>query len=217
MILPKGALVIVISKKMRLVLGSASPRRYALLAQAGFVPDDVRTPDIDEKPHLGELPVPYAARMSTQKAEALMPVGKNELLLCADTIVACGRRILGKPQNRDEAESFLRLLSGRRHYVITNVQVNAQNRQRKKTVKTIVKIQPLTQKMIQTYLDCGEWRNKAGGYGVQGRAALFVSWISGSYSNIVGLPLYEVAHMLQSAGIKPAHCVDESRQEYAGT
>ena len=186
---------------MRLVLGSGSPRRLELLAQIGVVPDEVRAADIDETPAKGELPRPYCARMAREKAEALN-VAPDEVLLTADTTVAVGRRILGKPEDADECRRFLALMSGRRHKVVTAVAVRTPERTWLKDVVTTLRMRRLPDAEIESYLDTGDWRGKAGGYGIQGPAAAFIPWLQGSYSAVVGLPLAETAALLKAAGYR---------------
>lgn len=186
---------------MRLVLGSASRRRLELLRQLGIVPDDVLAPDIDETPHAGELPGAYCRRIARAKAEAL-PCEAEDVVLCADTTVALGRRILGKPANADEAAAFLRSLSGRRHRVLTGVAVKNGGSLRERISQSIVRFKRLSKSEIDSYLDGGDWRGKAGGYAIQGPAAAFIPWMQGSYSGIVGLPLHETATLLRSAGLR---------------
>lgn len=184
---------------MRLILGSGSPRRRELLAQIGVTPDEIRAPEIDETPLKGEQPRPYAMRMAEAKAAAT-PLGEGEVALCADTTVACGRRILGKPADAAEAERFLRLLSGRRHRVVSAVAVKRDERIRTRDVVTQVKFKRLSDEEIAGYLASGEWRGKAGGYAIQGAAGALIPWISGSFSAVVGLPLAETANLLRAAG-----------------
>lgn len=184
----------------RLILGSASPRRMELLAQLGLVPHAVRAPDIDEDPRPGELPRPYCARMAREKAAAL-PCGENEVVLCADTTVALGRRILGKPADAGEAAAFLLKLSGRRHRVITAVAVRRGERTWERVVETLVKVKSLSDAEVNTYLASGEWRGKAGAYGIQGRFGAFIPWLQGSFTGVVGLPIAETAQLLEAAGI----------------
>ncbi|MDW4551376.1 nucleoside triphosphate pyrophosphatase [Defluviimonas sp. D31] len=190
----------------RLILGSASPRRKDLLAQLGLEPDEIRAPDIDETPLNGELPRPYCARMAREKAEAL-PLGADEVVLCADTTVALGRRILGKPQSAGEAAEFLLKLSGRRHRVISAVAVRRGDRLWERAVETVVKVKPLSDMEINAYLASGEWQGKAGAYGIQGRFGAFIPWLQGSFTGVVGLPVAETAHLLEAAGID-IHGVD---------
>jgi len=185
---------------MRLILGSASPRRKELLAQIGLVPDDIRAPDIDETPLRGELPRPYCARMAREKALAV-PADADEVVLCADTTVALGRRILGKPADAGEAAEFLWALSGRRHRVITAVAVRRGERLWEREVETIVKVKPLSNAEVNGYLASDEWQGKAGAYGIQGRFGALIPWIQGSFTGVVGLPVAETAAVLQAAGI----------------
>lgn len=184
----------------RLILGSASPRRLELLAQIGLRPDGLRPAAIDETPQKGETPRDYVRRMALEKAEAL-PVAEEEALLTADTTVAVGRRILGKPADRAEAAAFMRLMSGRRHRVLTAIALRHQGRSRLRLVETLVRMRPITPPELETYLDFGDWQGKAGGYAIQGAAAAFIPWIQGSFSAVVGLPLSETAAMLAAIGI----------------
>ncbi|MCC5972247.1 MAG: septum formation protein Maf [Pararhodobacter sp.] len=188
---------------MKLILGSASPRRLELLAQIGVVPDDIRPADIDETPAPRELPRPYCARMAHEKALAV-PLGKGEIVLCADTTVALGRRILGKPSDAAEAAQFLLALGGRRHSVITAVALRRGAQIWRREVVTAVRFKRLSDIELNTYLDSDEWRGKAGGYGIQGRAGAFIPWISGSFTGVVGLPVAETAQLLQAAGYQAA-------------
>ncbi len=187
---------------MRLILASASPRRLELLAQVGLVPDAVRPADIAEVPARGELPRVYANRLAVEKAEAVT-LGPGEVVLAADTVVAAGRQILEKPADVDEARAFLKLLSGRRHTVFTAIAVRDVAGLRSKVVATAVRMKRLSAVEIAAYLASDEWRDKAGGYAIQGRAGAFVPWIGGSYSAVVGLPLTETLGMLEAAGIRP--------------
>ena len=184
---------------MRLILGSGSPRRQELLAQIGVAADDVRPPDIDETPLKQELPRPYCARMAREKAQAV-PAGPDDLVLCADTTVAMGRRILGKPADQAEAEAFLRALSGRRHRVITAVALKRGDRLWERDVVTTVQMKRLSDQELRGYLATGDWQGKAGGYGIQGPAGALIPWINGSFTGVVGLPLAETAALLQAAG-----------------
>ena len=186
---------------MAFVLGSGSPRRLELLGQLGIVPDAVRAPDIDEDPVPGELPRSYCARMAREKAMAVL-VEPGDVVLCADTTVALGRRILGKPADMDEARGFLKLMSGRRHRVITAVAVRRGTRIWEKDVVSAVRMKALSEPEIAAYLGTQDWRGKAGGYGIQGPAGALIPWISGSFTGIVGLPLAETAGLLQAAGMK---------------
>jgi septum formation protein len=186
---------------MRLILGSGSPRRLELLSQIGVVPDEVRAADIDETPAKGELPRPYCARMAREKAAAI-EIADGEVLLTADTTVAVGRRILGKPADEEECRGFLALLSGRRHDVITAVALRTRERSWFRDVVTSLKVKRLSAPEVDAYLATGDWRGKAGGYGIQGPAAAFVPWLQGSYSAVVGLPLAETAALLSAAGVR---------------
>ncbi len=185
---------------VRLVLGSASPRRRELLAQLGLVPDEVRVPDIDETPHKGESPRAYVARMAREKAQALA-VTDGEVVLCADTTVAAGRRILGKPENAGEAAEFLWALSGRRHHVLTAVAVRRGERLWERLVDTEVKVKSLSDAEVNAYLASGEWQGKAGAYAIQGRFGAMIPWLKGSFTGVVGLPVAETAHLLTAAGV----------------
>ena len=184
---------------MKLVLGSASPRRLELLAQIGVVPDAVCPAKIDETPLKGEQPRAYARRMAVAKVRAI-EADAGTLVLCADTVVAVGRRVLGKPLDADEARKFLKLLSGRRHRVITAIALRLGERVWQRDVVTSVRFKRLSGAETDAYLASGEWQGKAGGYAIQGRGAAFIPQINGSYSNVVGLPLAETAALLGGAG-----------------
>ena len=184
---------------MKLILGSGSPRRKDLLAQLGIVPDAVTPPDIDEDPKKGELPRPYCARLAREKAQAVV-AGADDVVLCADTTVALGRRILGKPRDAGEAAEFLTALGGRRHQVITAVAVRRGERVWLRESVSDVKMKRLSDAELNAYLAGGEWQGKAGGYAIQGAAGAFIPWISGSFTGIVGLPLSETAALLAAAG-----------------
>lgn len=183
----------------RLILGSASPRRLELLAQIGVTPHKVRPADIDETPAKSELPRAYCARVTREKA-MVVPHESGEIVLSADTTVALGRRILGKPADRDEAAAFLDMLSGRRHRVITAVAVRKGHALHFRDCVSAVKLKRLSADEREAYLDTDDWKGKAGAYAIQGPAGAFVPWISGSYSAIMGLPLYETATLLNAAG-----------------
>lgn len=184
---------------MRLILGSGSPRRLELLAQMGIVPDEIHPPDIEETPITGELPRPYCLRMAIEKATAIL-AQPEDIVLCADTIVALGRRILGKPRNAGEAAECLSRLSGRRHRVITAVAVRRGDRLWSRSVITTVQMKRLTDDEMKTYLSSNDWQGKAGAYGIQGSAGAFIPWINGSFTGVVGLPLTETAGLLRAAG-----------------
>lgn len=185
----------------RLILGSGSPRRLELLGQIGVVPDAVRPPDINEDPGPGELPRPYCVRIAREKVQAV-DADADDIVLCADTTVALGRRILGKPADADEAARFLGMLSGRRHRVVTAVAVRRGARVWQKDVVSTVRMKTLSPREIAGYIATGDWRGKAGGYGIQGPAGALAPWISGSFTGIVGLPLAETAGLLQAAGLE---------------
>lgn len=185
----------------QLVLASASPRRLALLHQIGVVPARIDPADIDETPGPRELPAAHARRVAAAKAAVVAARNPDAFVLAADTVVACGRRILPKATDAGQARRCLGQLSGRRHRVLGAVVLLAPDGRRVgRVVTTIVAFKRLTQQEIEAYLASGEWEGKAGGYAIQGRAAAFVSKIVGSYSNVVGLPLYETAAMLRGLG-----------------
>lgn len=184
----------------RLVLASASPRRLDLLRQMSITPDAVVPADIDESARKGELPLVYAQRIAAEKAAAIRPLHPDAVILSADTVVACGRRILPKAETEQQARECLALLSGRRHRVISAVSViDAAGIQRTRPVTSIVKFKRLSDADIAQYILSGEWQGKAGGYAIQGLAAGFIPFISGSYTAIVGLPLAETMQMLKGA------------------
>ena len=183
----------------RLILASASPRRLDLLRQIGIVPDGVLAPDIDETPRKDELPRLLAQRLARAKAVAAAQPGA--LVLAADTVVACGRRVLPKAATSAEVVACLRLLSGRRHHVLTCIVLIAPDgRRTERVADSVVGFARLTEAQLRGYAECGEGEGKAGGYAIQGRAAAFVRFLSGSYSNVVGLPLFETAQLLRGAG-----------------
>ncbi len=183
----------------RLVLASSSPRRLTLLAQIGIVPDRVTSPDIDEAPARLELPRPYAERMAREKLAASPE--PDCFVLAADTVVAVGRRILPKAENTKQVRDCLTLLSGRRHRVLTAVALMTPDGRRvERLCETVVAFVRLSPAQIDAYLATGEGEGKAGGYAINGQAASFVRFLSGSYSGVVGLPLFETAQMLRGAG-----------------
>ena len=195
----------------RLVLASASPRRLALLQQIGIEPDALLPADVDETPNRNELPRTLAARLASTKAQAGRKLAetredtKGAFVLAADTVVAVGRRILPKCELIDEASSCLRLLSGRAHRVYTGISlITPKGAERRKLVETRLRFKRLSSSEIEAYLASGEWRGKAGGYAIQGLAGAFPVKLVGSYTNVVGLPLYETMSLL--AGEKyPVH------------
>ncbi|MGE0153216.1 MAG: nucleoside triphosphate pyrophosphatase [Reyranellaceae bacterium] len=187
-----------------LILASASPRRLELLRQIGVVPDRVLAADIDETPLKGELPAPHALRLAEAKALACRGLAEAEgrIVLAADTVVACGRRILPKADTPEQARQCLQLLSGRRHRVLGGLcVVDAAGKRRTRLATSIVRFARLSPAQIAAYLDSGEWQGKAGGYAIQGRAAAFIPFLSGSYSNVVGLCLHDAAVLLRGAGL----------------
>ena len=182
-----------------LVLASASPRRLDLLRQVGLEPAEIDPADIDETPAARELPRAYALRMATSKLAAVVPRHPGAVVLAADSVVVCSRRILPKAETEAEARTCLGRLSGRRHRVMGAVAVGfPDGTVRTRLVETVVRFKRLEATEIDDYLKSGEWRGKAGGYAIQGRAARFVDFISGSYSNVVGLPLFETVKLLKT-------------------
>lgn len=185
----------------RLVLASASPRRHELLGQLGVVPDRVAAPDIDEQPRLRERPRDYALRVAVEKAHAVERAD-GEAVIAGDTTIALGPRILPPAETESVQAELLRLLSGRRHHVLCAVCViDLGGHARTRLVDTLVQFKPLTPAEIAAYIACGEGLGKAGGYAIQGRAAGFVKRIDGSYSGVVGLPLYETRALLRASGL----------------
>lgn len=186
---------------MDLILASASPRRLDLLHQIGVEPLKVCPADIDETPLKGEKPSCYAMRMAVCKAEKIAHSYPENFVLAADTVVACGRRILPKAQTRQDAALSLDLLSGRRHAVYGGIcLISPDGKKSTRLVKTSVVFSRIHESDKQKYLDSEEWKGKAGGYAIQGLAALFVREIIGSYSNVVGLGLYETGALLKGTG-----------------
>ena len=181
------------------VLASNSPRRRELLEQAGIKIDRIVNPDIDETQFKNELPISYVTRMSTAKCKVIKK-SESDFVLTADTVVIRGRKIFGKPANFDMAFEYLKLLSGQRHRVITSVCLAHKNRLKVRNVVTIVKMKQLSNIEISTYLNSNEWQGKAGGYAIQGKASKFIPFISGSYTNVVGLPLTETINLLVGNG-----------------
>jgi septum formation protein len=184
-----------------LILASASPRRIELLKQAGIVPDKIAPADIDETPLKGELPAAYAQRIAAAKACKVAIAEKNAFILAADTVVALGRRILPKAEMEDQARDCLALLSGRRHKVLTAVSLIAPDGKQKTVLcASVVRFKRLSPAEMKAALAAGDWKGKAGGYAIQGHAGLLIPFISGSYTNIVGLPVYETASLLKGLG-----------------
>lgn len=181
----------------RLILASASPRRLALLAQIGITPDEVIAADIDETPLKDETPRNLALRLARQKAEAVK--AEDAIVLAADTVVAVGRRVLPKAETEQEARDCLRLLSGRSHRVYTGVAMKTGAAVRERLVETRVAFKVLSAVEVETYIASKEWHGKAGGYAAQGLAGRYITSIVGSYSSVIGLPLFETANLIESA------------------
>jgi septum formation protein len=190
----------VIRPDLQLVLASSSPRRRDLLSRVGVVPVRIASPNIDESPRKGEIPRVYALRMAMEKAAAV-PRADGEIILAGDTTVAVGRRILQQAENSDMQRSFLQLLSGRRHHVLSAVcTIDAEGKIRHRISDSIVRFKQLGMAEIDSYIACGEGIGKAGGYAIQGRAEALVDWMSGSHSGVIGLPLYETRALLLASG-----------------
>ncbi|NNE56668.1 MAG: septum formation protein Maf [Hellea sp.] len=188
-------------QKPRLILASASPRRLSLLAQIGITPDEIIPADINEDPIPGELPSPHALRLATEKAVAIAGKHPGAIVLGSDTVVGVGRRILPKTETRDDAKYCLKLLSGRAHRVLTGVAVvDKEGNLRTRVNETRVKFKRLSEQEFKDYLDSEEWKGKAGGYGIQGKAGALIQHLSGSYTSVVGLPLFETRNLLSGAG-----------------
>ena len=186
-----------------LILASASPRRLALLEQIGIVPDKVEPADIDEAVLKKELPRPYAERMAMTKAEKIHELYPNDYVLAADTVVACGRRILGKAENDEDVVKFLKLLSGRRHAVYGGIcLITPEGKKCVRVKKTAVLFSVLSKIEFDKYVASGEGIGKAGGYAIQGLAASFIKSVIGSYSNVVGLDLYTTNNLLIGNGVR---------------
>jgi len=182
------------------ILASASPRRRELLAQIGLQPAKIIPADINEDPIPGELPRLHALRLACEKAQKVASENSGEVVLASDTVVGVGRRILPKTEDVESAEMCLRLLSGRSHRVFTGVAViDAKGNMRSRVSETRLKMKSLSETEITEYLESGEWEGKAGGYGIQGRAGAFIHHITGSYTGVVGLPVYETRHLLLAA------------------
>lgn len=190
----------------RLVLASASPRRLDLLRQAGFEPGLIVSPDIDEAPLDGETGEALAERLAVEKARVVSKAHPEDFVLAADTVVSCGRRILPKAETLEDARRCLKLLSGRSHKVSTGVAVAGPGgRIAQRVVNCRVRLKRLSEEEIEGYLNSGEWSGKAGGYAIQGLAGAFVSDVSGSYSAVVGLPLFETVRLLEGMGYRSAN------------
>ena len=192
------------SRRPKLVLASASPRRLDLLSQIGIVPDQILATDIDETPRRGERPADYARRMAHEKAFAAgnFDLPSGAVVIAGDTVVARGRMILPKAEAETEARRCLGLLSGRRHRVLGGIALRlADGRIVSRLVTSRVTVKRLTTDEIDGYIATGDWQGKAGGYAIQGPAAAFIRHIDGSYSNIVGFSLYDIAAMLRGHGV----------------
>jgi septum formation protein len=187
-----------------LVLASASPRRLDLLRQIGIVPDQIDPADLDETPLKDELPAAHVVRLAAAKAQAVRLRHPGAFILAADTVVGCGRRILPKAEDAATARACLMLLSGRRHRVYGGMAlVTPSGEMAIRRVVSRVAFKRLSAPELEAYLASGEWQGKAGGYAIQGRAAALIAWMSGSYSNVVGLPLFEAAQLLAGRGYRP--------------
>ena len=189
------------TKNLKFILGSSSPRRLELLKQINFYPNEIFKPEINEDPQQKELPILYVKRMAKEKMDVVKNKFPNDLILTADTIVYVGRRIIDKTNEVSKAIKFLELLSGRRHRVSTAFNLYCKGRiDSLRVVTSIVKMKRLTENEIKSYVETNEWKGKAGAYGIQGSAEKFIQFISGSYTNIVGLPLNQVYGSLNSFG-----------------
>lgn len=187
--------------KNNLILASASPRRTDLLKQVHITPDKIIAAEIDESPLKNEAPRDLAMRLAAAKAEAVHKKNPVAFILAADTVVACGRRILPKAENEKEARECLKLLSGRRHHVLGGIAlITPHGKLLQKLSDTVVQFKTLTREEIETYIISKEWQGKAGGYAIQGLAAAFIKSIRGSYSNVVGLSVYDTVNLLGGAG-----------------
>ncbi|MBL4804720.1 MAG: septum formation protein Maf [Alphaproteobacteria bacterium] len=189
--------------KNKLILASASPRRVQLLEQVGITPDDIIPADIDETPLKAELPRDLAQRLAIGKAQAIAAQHKDAFILAADTVVGCGRRILDKAEDETYARKCLEQLSGRRHHVYGGIAlITPDGKTVKRLVDTVVQFKRLTENDIESYIKSNEWDGKAGGYAIQGLAESYIKFIRGSYSNVVGLSLYDTIQILSGAGFK---------------
>lgn len=188
-----------------LILASASPRRRELIARLGVVPEAIDPADIDETERKGELPLVYVRRIAAEKTALVAARHPGKAVLGADTVVAAGRRLLHKTEDRDEAHAFLKLLSGRRHRCHTAITlIDAAGKARHRVSTSIVAFKPLSDREIDAYLAMGEWEGKAGAYAIQGYAESWVRLLSGSYSGVMGLPLFETRALLDAAGLLAA-------------
>ena len=189
------------TKNFKFILGSSSSRRLELLKQINFYPNEIFKPEINEDPQKKELPILYVKRMAKEKMDVVKKKFPNDLILTADTIVYVGRRIIDKTNEQSKAIKFLELLSGRRHRVSTAFNLYCKDKiDSLRVVTSVVKMKRLTDNEIKSYIESNEWKGKAGAYGIQGSAEKFIQFISGSYTNIVGLPLNQVYGSLNSIG-----------------
>ena len=189
------------TKNLKFILGSSSPRRLELLKQINFFPNEIFKPEINEDPQKKELPILYVKRMAKEKMDVVKKKFPNDVILTADTIVYVGRRIIDKTNEQSKAIKFLELLSGRRHRVSTAFNLYCKDKiDSLRVVTSVVKMKRLTENEIKSYIETDEWKGKAGAYGIQGSAEKFIQFISGSYTNIVGLPLNQVYGSLNSVG-----------------
>ena len=189
------------TKNLKFILGSSSPRRLELLKQINFYPNEIFKPEINEDPQKKELPIFYVKRMAKEKMDVVKKKFPNDLILTADTIVYVGRRIIDKTNEQSKAIKFLELLSGRRHRVSTAFNLYCKDKiDSLRVVTSVVKMKRLTDNEIKSYIESNEWKGKAGAYGIQRSAEKFIQFISGSYTNIVGLPLNQVYGSLNSIG-----------------
>ena len=189
------------TKNLKFILGSSSPRRLELLKQINYYPNEIFKPEINEDPQKKELPILYVKRMAREKMDVVKKKFPNDLILTADTIVYVGRRIIDKTNEQSKAIKFLELLSGRRHRVSTAFNLYCKDKiDSLRVVTSVVKMKRLTDNEIKSYIETNEWKGKAGAYGIQGSAEKFIQFISGSYTNIVGLPLNQVYGSLNSIG-----------------
>ena len=189
------------TKNLKFILGSSSSRRLELLKQINFYPNEIFKPEINEDPEKKELPILYVKRMAKEKMDVVKKKFPNDLILTADTIVYVGRRIIDKTNEQSKAIKFLELLSGRRHRVSTAFNLYCKDKiDSLRVVTSVVKMKRLTDNEIKSYIESNEWKGKAGAYGIQGSAEKFIQFISGSYTNIIGLPLNQVYGSLNSIG-----------------
>jgi len=189
------------TKNIKFILGSSSPRRLELLKQINFYPNEIFKPEVNEDPQKKELPILYVKRMAKEKMDVVKKKFPNDLILTADTIVYIGRRIIDKTNEKSKAIKFLELLSGRRHRVSTAFNLYCKDKiDSLRVVTSVVKMKRLTENEIRSYIESNEWKGKAGAYGIQGSAEKFIQFISGSYTNIIGLPLNQVYGSLNSVG-----------------